>query len=662
MYFKKKAWIAILLLAFFWGGVGNAFGGSATLNWTANEESDLNEYRVYFGERSRNYGPYIPVPSGTQYTVEGLEAGKTYYFAVTAVDTSGNESGFSREVSKTIAAAADTVAPDIQILQPTDAEFFIAQSPTISLAGSASDNVGVTAVSWSTDTGASGQANGTTAWEIPDLSLSADQTTITVAALDEAGNRAESSILISYADSRSAFSVSQVQAASGKTYTIHSGLANGETSYVDRSYSYSQLPAELQGSHYIRTANNDKGSNDSGFVRFIISEDAAVFIAHDDRITTKPDWLNSFSDTGMDLISADKPMSLFKKKFPSGEVVLGGNVISPANCNMYTVVVRRGGMAPDSEPTPEPEPEPEPQPEPAPEPGDIALAVREVRAASGEDYIAVTGLQDGETSYLDRSYAYDEVPGKLVGGVYIRVANDDKTSTRNDFLRFNVSQGVDVYVAHDDRITRKPDWLGSFSDTGMDLISADKPMSLFKKKFPSGEVVLGGNVVSPANCNMYTVAVLPAAGASGPDPEPGDIALAVREVRAASGEDYIAVTGLQDGETSYLDRSYAYDEVPNDLVGSVYVRTANDNKLSSGNDFLRFSITRDAVVYVAHDDRIRGKPSWMLDFSDTGMDLITADVPMSLFQKRFSAGEVVLGGNGATSGQTNNYTVIVGSE
>jgi hypothetical protein len=193
-------------------------------------------------------------------------------------------------------------------------------------------------------------------------------------------------------------------------------------------------------------------------------------------------------------------------------------------------------------------------------------------------------------------------------------------------------------------------------------------MSLYVKRFPSGEVVLGGNVVSSANCNMYTVAVVPAVVVSNPNPnpepapEPGDARLTANEVQAASGENYIAVPGLRDGETSYLDRRYAYSEVPNELVGGVYIRTANDDKRSGGNDFLRFSINREAAVYVAHDDRISSKPSWMLDFSDTGMNLVTADVPMSLFKKRFSAGGVVLGGNGATSGDTNNYTVVVVAE
>jgi hypothetical protein len=82
---------------------------SATLHWQANTESDLAGYRVYYGVQSRSYGPYIPTAKTvTSYTLNGLTPGKTYYFALTAVDTSGNESGYSREVSKTISETGST--------------------------------------------------------------------------------------------------------------------------------------------------------------------------------------------------------------------------------------------------------------------------------------------------------------------------------------------------------------------------------------------------------------------------------------------------------------------------------------------------------------------------------------------------------------------------
>jgi hypothetical protein len=50
------------------------------------------------------YGaPIATIPAGTvTYTVTGLSTGNTYFFTVTAVDTSNNESVHSNEVSKSI--------------------------------------------------------------------------------------------------------------------------------------------------------------------------------------------------------------------------------------------------------------------------------------------------------------------------------------------------------------------------------------------------------------------------------------------------------------------------------------------------------------------------------------------------------------------------------
>ena len=39
---------------------------------------------------------------GGSYTVAGLPVGQTYFFAISAFDSSGNESGLSSEVSKSI--------------------------------------------------------------------------------------------------------------------------------------------------------------------------------------------------------------------------------------------------------------------------------------------------------------------------------------------------------------------------------------------------------------------------------------------------------------------------------------------------------------------------------------------------------------------------------
>ena len=78
--------------------------GTVTLTWNASTESDLAGYKVYRGTGSGTYGaPLTTLPkTTTSYTATGLQNGTTYFFAITAYDSAGNESTFSNEVSKSI--------------------------------------------------------------------------------------------------------------------------------------------------------------------------------------------------------------------------------------------------------------------------------------------------------------------------------------------------------------------------------------------------------------------------------------------------------------------------------------------------------------------------------------------------------------------------------
>lgn len=96
-----------MILTLFCGGA--AWAADAILSWSPNTESDLAGYRVHYGTASRSYTAVIDVGLATTYTVTGLSPG-TYYFALTAYNRTGAESGFSNEVTKII---ADTVPPVI---------------------------------------------------------------------------------------------------------------------------------------------------------------------------------------------------------------------------------------------------------------------------------------------------------------------------------------------------------------------------------------------------------------------------------------------------------------------------------------------------------------------------------------------------------------------
>ncbi|HEU4683027.1 MAG TPA: hypothetical protein VFS39_00815 [Nitrospira sp.] len=65
----------------------------------------MSGYKVYVGTSSGSYNyPGSPFSIGkvNSYVVTNLPTGQTYFFALSAFDTSGNESQLSAEVSKSV--------------------------------------------------------------------------------------------------------------------------------------------------------------------------------------------------------------------------------------------------------------------------------------------------------------------------------------------------------------------------------------------------------------------------------------------------------------------------------------------------------------------------------------------------------------------------------
>ncbi len=100
------------------------FAGSVTLSWnppTVNQNgtslTDLAGYKLYYGGTPGNYTSVIDIGNITTYQISYLSDGRTYYFSVSAYDTSGNESGLSNEVSK-VAVTTTQPEPDITVIDP----------------------------------------------------------------------------------------------------------------------------------------------------------------------------------------------------------------------------------------------------------------------------------------------------------------------------------------------------------------------------------------------------------------------------------------------------------------------------------------------------------------------------------------------------------------
>lgn len=117
--------------------VNTAFAASITLQWDPNSEPDLAGYKIYYGEKtgcsegedcSNPKGPYegtesnegnSPInillnglndPQNPEFTLNGLDENKKYFFSVTAHDDENLESDFSNEVS-----TVDAVPPVITL-------------------------------------------------------------------------------------------------------------------------------------------------------------------------------------------------------------------------------------------------------------------------------------------------------------------------------------------------------------------------------------------------------------------------------------------------------------------------------------------------------------------------------------------------------------------
>jgi hypothetical protein len=107
--YKRRIFSLCLLIIVIFLNAPVVTAGRATLSWnrpTKNTDgtrlTNLAGYKIYYGTSPGNYSEIIDVGKATTHTIADLTDGFTYYFVATAYNTSGYESGYSNEVSKTI--------------------------------------------------------------------------------------------------------------------------------------------------------------------------------------------------------------------------------------------------------------------------------------------------------------------------------------------------------------------------------------------------------------------------------------------------------------------------------------------------------------------------------------------------------------------------------
>jgi hypothetical protein len=83
---------------------------TVTLAWNPSDDPNVVCYRVHYGTESQNYTSVVTADTNYTVTITGLVEGTTYYFAATSVDSAGNESDYSDEISYTVPVTTATLA------------------------------------------------------------------------------------------------------------------------------------------------------------------------------------------------------------------------------------------------------------------------------------------------------------------------------------------------------------------------------------------------------------------------------------------------------------------------------------------------------------------------------------------------------------------------
>ncbi len=141
----------------------------------------------------------------------------------------------------------------------------------------------------------------------------------------------------------------------------------------------------------------------------------------------------------------------------------------------------------------------------------------------------------------------------------------------------------------------------------------------------------------------------------------------VFDVRAKSKSRYRIVDGgLQLRRRAYTDRPYVFADIPEMLLGSLIVQTANDDAGSFGESFLEIDTVIPVTLYFGHDTRVANTPSWLRilgnqSFKQSQLAVRTNDAAFRLYERSFPAGRIRLGGNtdDGHAGGKSNFIVIM---
>ena len=272
-------------------------------------------------------------------------------------------------------------------------------------------------------------------------------------------------------------------------WSINEKFENGALLFGDRDVTAIDIPANLIGAEFVKTACDSKMfAEDLG--TFTAGDDTTIYIAVDNRVVPIiPEWLKNWTKTD-DVLTAtgNLTFTIFKKNFKSGEeVTLGTNGGTGDNAS-YVVFAKNMEIVLN---------------------GKLIKNLQVFDSENAADWSIYNNTGVGSALFGDRDITFTSFPENLVGAETVKTACDSKLVT-TDLGVFTAGADITLYVAMDSRVTNPvPNWLNDWNNTGVTmLISNDLTYILYKHNFKSGEkVIMGTNSGSGASANYIFMAV-----------------------------------------------------------------------------------------------------------------------------------------------------------
>ena len=134
-------------------------------------------------------------------------------------------------------------------------------------------------------------------------------------------------------------------AANAPLWSIESDLQIGDLVASDRTtgnraYRFASIPEEVAGAEWVRSPVASRAATNDDVLSFFLIADTDVYIAHDSRITSPPDWLSSsYDDTGL-VIEDDQPVTfkLYKKRADAGTQIITGPNSGSSQMNYFVIL------------------------------------------------------------------------------------------------------------------------------------------------------------------------------------------------------------------------------------------------------------------------------------------------------------------------------------